>query len=323
MSAINKSAVATFFGTNEKPSDIRANCKSEFRLQTLDISVPHQGAFGAVSEACLGSECKYIVKSLPLATNTQQRLFYREVDISTALGKAGISPKVYDVFICLNTGYIIMEKWDGDYRNILRKDGETHENDLFAIATVTQKMHRLGVIHNDLHVGNILYKGKGETRIFGITDFGLAMRFDSPQDVLEPKDLPNHISPNIFFPAFDYYKIGLSIETLLSKAFESFFLKQGYMSFIEYILVEKFLFYEIEIHDVRKYPSFLKFLQDEDIARDMRRTLPVNQDESYIPKIKEISKDETYINDDNQGKNNKINGTLSKNNANKKKNKNK
>ena len=42
------------------------------------------------------------------------------------MAKHNIGPKIFDIFVCLNTGYIIMEKWDGTIRNIHRYIKNNH-----------------------------------------------------------------------------------------------------------------------------------------------------------------------------------------------------
>jgi hypothetical protein len=288
MSAINSTAIATFFGSDQSLEHIRNDCKTNFYIKQRDPYIPRQGRYGTVSEACFKSHCKYIIKSLPLATPSQRHLFEKEVAISRAVGKAGIGPEVHDVFICMNTGFLVMDRWDGDYRSFIKKDNTYKEDDLRTIATLIQKLHRLGVIHNDLHLGNILYKTIKNKTIFGITDFGLSLRFTSHIEVLGGEDIPNPegISPNIFFPAFDYYKLALSIETVLNIPFVSYFLQEGYLTYLEYILVEKFLYFQLN-PDVPRTAKldFLNFLKKDKITRDMRRTFPRAIEESSVWKI--------------------------------------
>ena len=137
-------------------------------------------------------------------------------------------------------------------------------------------------------MGNILYKNVKNKIIFGITDFGLSLRFQSPLEVLGKDELPipEGISPNIFFPAFDYYKLAISLETVFTIPFVSYFLQEGYLSFLEYILVEKFLYFQLnpEVPRTAKM-DFLSFLKRDKITKDMHRTLPRGNDEAGVWKI--------------------------------------
>ena len=160
MSAINSTAIATFFGSDDSLDHIRSDCSTKYHLKHRDPYVPRQGRYGTISEACLKSNCRFIIKSLPLATDIQRKVFQKEVLISRAIGKAGIGPEVHDVFICMNSGFIVMERWDGDYRSLVKKDDKYKEDDLRAIAYLVQKLHRLGIIHNDLHLGNLVWDGE-------------------------------------------------------------------------------------------------------------------------------------------------------------------
>ena len=101
MSAINSTAIATFFGSDDSLDHIRSDCSTKYHLKHRDPYVPRQGRYGTISEACLKSNCRFIIKSLPLATDIQRKVFQKEVLISRAIGKAGIGPEVHDVFICM------------------------------------------------------------------------------------------------------------------------------------------------------------------------------------------------------------------------------
>jgi tRNA A-37 threonylcarbamoyl transferase component Bud32 len=282
MSGINSNAVSRYFGVDGSLDDIRENCQTAFHPRKHGATIFKQGAYGSISEVCQRSNCKFVAKVVPIASPEQKKAFVREARISKPLGDAGLAPKVHDIFTCLNAGFIVMETWEGSFRGLLEKEKYPRKLDLEQIGVLIQKMHRLGVIHNDLHVGNILYTHKKGKRLFSITDFGLASQFTSPQEVLSDNKVPTARASNIFFPAFDYYKLSNSIEVRTGMIFESFFLEKNFLTYLEYILVDKFWYYEPRVGQPVKV-NFLDFLQKQRIARDMTRTLPSNPENAYLP----------------------------------------
>lgn len=277
MSAINKSAVAQYFGFDDDPQNIRDSCENEFYLKK-NSTFFKEGGFGSISEVCHKTKCNYVAKVIPLSVPSVRKTFYREARIAPVMGELGIGPKVLDVFTCLNAGYIIMEAWDGSLGSLLEKEKRIKNKDLEILAILLDKIHRLGVIHNDMHTGNVLYRDIGDTREYCITDYGLSLRFTDANQVLPPEDVPNSSSPNIFFPAFDYHKLSQAIEARTNQIFVSYFLEKGYLTLLEYVLADRY-FYSPNTKNV----SFLDFLQHQKIAQNMIRTLPRNPDDMFLP----------------------------------------
>ena len=227
-----------YYGFNEKPMEIRNKCETSYYIKKTNISTFDTGAYGAIAEVCQKSDCKYIAKVIKLDNKNIYQTFLREALIAPMMAKHKIGPKILDIFICLNMGYIIMEKWEGTIRNI--HENITNEN-LNVISNLIVKMHKYGVIHNDLHTANILYRiTKNNKYEFSITDYGLSLYFENKNDIIPQKFLPNDKSPNIFFPAFDFYKLNNALESRQNKVFITFFFNKGYITLIDYILVDKY-----------------------------------------------------------------------------------
>jgi serine/threonine protein kinase len=287
MSAINKSAVAQYFGFDDHPHKIRDSCENDFYVKKEGADIFKEGGFGSISEVCHKTKCNYVAKVIPLAIPSVKKTFLREAVIAPVMGEVGIGPKVVDVFSCLNAGFIIMETWDGSLGSLLEKEKRIKNKDLEKIGGLLDRMHRLGVIHNDMHTGNVLYRDINGEREFSITDYGLSLRFSDANQILPPSEIPNSASPNIYFPAFDYHRIGQAIQDRLGKIFLSYFLEKGYLTLLEYVLVDRY-FYSNNTKNI----SFLEFLQDQKIARNMIRTFPRNPEEIFLPLGKNSSRSE-------------------------------
>jgi tRNA A-37 threonylcarbamoyl transferase component Bud32 len=111
--------------------------------------------------------------------------FPREVEISKKAGELGIGPKIEDAYICFQEndsschGVIYMEWLEGKtLYDWLSKGRSTEEiakvRDL--VEAKIQKMHAHGIIHMDLHNGNvfILLDAKGEVKDVSFIDYGFA-----------------------------------------------------------------------------------------------------------------------------------------------------
>ena len=121
MAVIDKELCARYFGTSDDPITIREQCKTKFKSADGGKFIG-KGAFGTVSEACLNNDCKYVVKMIKLSEPGIKKMFEMEALILPVFGQLGISPKVHDIFICLNAGFIIMDKWDGDLMTLFKHD---------------------------------------------------------------------------------------------------------------------------------------------------------------------------------------------------------
>lgn len=133
-----------------------------------------EGLFSNVYELCDEKKsCPYVLKVMQLPTLEPRvvDIFMQKLQKEVANQKkaAGIAPKVYDAWTCAQhdilTGFIVMERMDGTLGNYILK--EYHEGRLSSIMVdylqllmieLVAKLHQLGICHNDLHFGNILYK---------------------------------------------------------------------------------------------------------------------------------------------------------------------
>ena len=248
MSSNNDNKIkAYYYGFNEKPMEIRKKCETNYYLKTKDLTTFDIGVYSSVAEVCIQSNCKYIVKVSTLNDKNIYQTFLREALIAPLMAKHKIGPKIFDIFICLNTGYIIMEKWDGTVKNIINELTEDH---LHTLAKLLNKMHKYGVIHNDLHTANILYRITKDNKYeFSYTDYGLSLYFENKNEIIPKNFLPNNKSPNTFFPAFDFHRINNALESRNDEIFNAFFFNNGYISLLDYILVDKYYTKKKNIND--------------------------------------------------------------------------
>ena len=124
--------------------------------------------------------------------------FFRESLISTIMSKNNLCPKIHEIFVCLNTAYFVMDKWDGTLRELVTEKLFKKEH-LDIIMRLIQKMHKIGIIHCDLHTSNILYRIKNNKYEFCIIDFGLSLYFEDKKSIIPDKYIPNSRFLRIFF----------------------------------------------------------------------------------------------------------------------------
>jgi hypothetical protein len=115
-----------------------------------------------------------------LAVRLQQ--FKDEVIIGNQLGSLGIAPRIYDWWICENTerndrttkryGYYVMDTLSGVWKGEYGLNVAVAPPDLqIKLIGCVIDMVQLGLIHQDLHTGNISSDGL-------LFDFGLTLRID-------------------------------------------------------------------------------------------------------------------------------------------------
>ncbi len=128
-----------------------------------------------------------VAKVQELADSSRVREWKREVAWGKLAGQLGVGPKVLDAFLCTEKGdvggnphgVIVMEHIKGMSLREFRKHAASGDEILKAESIVREKMqrlHDLGVHHNDLHAGNVLVvvgKRRSVADAF-VLDYGLA-----------------------------------------------------------------------------------------------------------------------------------------------------
>ena len=138
-------------------------------------------------------------------------VFQREVDIGKDAGKWGIGPEIYESYVCLNEsesacyGVIYMQWLDGLtlYDWLLKSPSASEiEKVRDMVEEKIQKMHDHGMVHMDLHNGNVFIQlsGSGELKKVYFIDFGFARYI---QEFVKTR---NHerINKYLFFKSREY-----------------------------------------------------------------------------------------------------------------------
>ena len=262
--------LAFYYSFKKKPM-IRKSCKNDYIIDKNTI--PKSGAYGSVSEVCKNKNCNYIVKAIPFKNAYTKQSFIREALIAPMMDKVNVGPKIYDIFTCLNVGYIVMDKWQGTlselfFRN-LNFDIDKYFDDIFKLI---KKMHNNNVIHNDLHTGNILYKkDKKGKYTFCINDFGLSIYFENKNMQISEKYVPRINVPNFFFPSYDYYVFSNKLEKIKKKMFSIFFTDK-LISLKDYVIINKYQNYidnikPLVLKGIRSDITFYNFLKNNNYTK--------------------------------------------------------
>jgi hypothetical protein len=139
------------------------------------------GTFGKVYEICVKDsptteDCGFVVKEVEKLETYQ----YEDLSFST-LGDATFIPKLIDSYICQedgkSIGKLIVSKMDGDLVDFLKYHENLTKDDLVKILRSVKKLHENGIAHQDLNLGNILFKTRGGKNKFYISDFGGSHKF--------------------------------------------------------------------------------------------------------------------------------------------------
>ena len=287
MSFIKDTNVSYFYGFNEKPEEIKKKCETNYVLDNKAQTLFDSSSYGSLSDVCLNSDCKYVIKLIKITNSSDYKDFIREALISSIASRKKIGPKIYDIYTCLNFGYIIMDRWDGSIKNLITKNLITTERFKKILDTI-KNMHNIGIIHNDLHIGNILYKIDNNNYTFCITDFGLSSYFENKNVLIPDEYLPRKDFTNIFYPAFDYYRYLNSYEFhKKDHIFITYPFNNNYISFLDYTIVDKFK--KWNSYDVIKYGKnnvrFNDYLNDLELYVDINNSNKKNKNKSFNKSI--------------------------------------
>eukprot|EP00873_Tetraselmis_striata_P026983 jgi/Tetstr1/447247/TSEL_034684.t1 len=177
----------------------KAACLSKFK----DVRKVDKGSYGNVYTGYQRST-KYAIKQVSLDPSLYEEIgpesIKRELEITEAMGRAGVGPKVVDTFVCRTLGrphlYMVLEFFNQRSLWDFVQDGNILEkNEIRRIAALIEKMHDAGVIHSDLHAGNILvHENSDGTLKFAVGDFGMAYYTDDMESIQKSKDLARSFS---------------------------------------------------------------------------------------------------------------------------------
>lgn len=125
---------------------------------------------------------QYCIKTIQIYSDNDYKKIENEIKISKDLGKHKICPKVYDAYICKETGvtraYIVMEYMNGGTLNKWMENNMLTKKDKESIKLKLNKLHKLKYIHRDIQGDNILvHKNNQNKPEFFISDFGISFSF--------------------------------------------------------------------------------------------------------------------------------------------------
>lgn len=174
-----KSFYTEYIPSNSKSKDA---CLSLFK----DRDIIGSGKYGVVYKATDSNDrrpgFKYAVKAIqvyPFAHKMLYENLVNEIEIGRKMGKAGIGPRVRAVHWCeQDGGLLVMIVTDLMSEGDLAHFSQTHAVTLDHVLQIEKKvrsMHRLGILHNDIHARNILVnKNKNGGFEFFLGDFGFS-----------------------------------------------------------------------------------------------------------------------------------------------------
>ena len=135
-----------------------------------------QGLFSTVVHACCDrkkTNCQYIAKVIPIYLSDSES-FERQVQLQLKCAHHDLCPKILDTWICPQAGILIMQSKGKPLRNVL----EHYRNNIPAIALfyilsceLIAQLHQIGIIHHDLHLGNILVEEEEEAKKKSLLQF--------------------------------------------------------------------------------------------------------------------------------------------------------
>ena len=172
-----------------------------------------KGTQGSIYLACQKRNCEYIMKVSKLYDEEDKQQWLNEVKLQKMA--AGFAPQVIRSHICyfggLEYGIMIMEKMDGDLRDLIPKlikqgkKGTVLQLFKQSLVAIKALNNQLKIGHRDLHLGNVFYKKTKKGYLVKIGDFGFAYHASLGSDNIDVYDY------KLYFPKkgniyYDYAK---------------------------------------------------------------------------------------------------------------------
>lgn len=131
-----------------------------------------------------------------------------EILIMEKLNNTNISPKLYDYFICSFQDKLILsivqEKMDSSLRNWIQKGNTLNNLHKIQLINKTKQLHKLGILHKDIHDDNILVNIVDNKINLYLADFGISKTFKEFINNFKKKDLDN--IEDLFYSIEYYYE---------------------------------------------------------------------------------------------------------------------
>jgi serine/threonine protein kinase len=172
----------------------KASCLEKFR----EVRRVDKGAYGNVFTG-YQKNVKYAIKQVSLDPALYQDIgpesIKRELEITEEMGRKGVGPKLFDAFVCKTMGrahlYLVLEYFNRRSLWDFFEEGETvAEEEIKLLSDTIKKMHESGIVHSDLHAGNILVHENSDGSLkFAIGDFGMSHRAKEAVEIQQRNDL--------------------------------------------------------------------------------------------------------------------------------------
>lgn len=137
------------------------------------------GAYGDIIEACCEKTCDYVYKEIKFQEKNYPQYtlddLKNEIHFQELASNAGLAPKIYQVFISKDKGAFIMDRMEytiAEFINTNYDDKKLLDKTLDDIVTEIKSLNKIGIVHDDLHLGNIMYSSKDS--VWKFIDFGKA-----------------------------------------------------------------------------------------------------------------------------------------------------
>jgi serine/threonine protein kinase len=160
------------------------------------VRVLGEGRYGRVYEVRDKDGVAYALKRISLSGLTRWYIprLRNEIELGKKMGQEGVGPKILDAFQCGQSLFIVQELLRGEPLYDWVQNHPLTERQKGQIERLADKMHRLGVIHNDLHSDNIFVVPPPKSKAsrvgprFYILDFGFSLTRTRPE-VREKEEL--------------------------------------------------------------------------------------------------------------------------------------
>jgi len=118
--------------------------------------------YGEIWAACCEKDCEYVLKYLPYENDNSKENILNEINIQNECAELGLCPKIKDAWLCEEGGAIVMNSLDMTVANLFLKykSDVVRQMILANIIVLLEKLHIHGIYHGDLHLNNIMVKGK-------------------------------------------------------------------------------------------------------------------------------------------------------------------
>ena len=137
--------------------------------------------YGEIYSACLDRDCQYVLKYLSFDNGNTEQGIRNEIKIQNEVAKINLALPVIDYWFSEEGGSIVMDKLDYTTANLFTVYKSDAERTLILanILAILHKLHSNGFYHGDLHLNNIMVKGKD----YCFIDFGMSGKLDMNSDL--------------------------------------------------------------------------------------------------------------------------------------------